>query len=91
MTEVASVQPTIQMHRVVDPVATAEIPDDAAGIAEQESLPSGRRREPFAVFDHGEKRVLVAALEYGVNERRERDPAQKIKRGFREDQDLQNA
>ena len=79
------------MHGVVNPVATAEIPDDSAGIGEQETLPRGRGREPLPVFNHGEQRVLVAALENGVDEWREGDPAQEIQCGLREDQDLQNA
>src|SRR5208283_4046328 len=81
----------VVVHDVEDPVAAAEVPDHAADVSEEKALPRGGGSEPLTVFHHSEKRILIAGLQDGVNQRREGHPTEDVKRGFGKDEDLKHA
>ena len=83
--------PAVHVHDIEDPIATAEVPDDAADITEQEALPRRRGRKKESTVGERQGDILLAALQDGVNQRGQRHPAQQVKCGLGEDQHLENA
>ena len=79
------------MHDVEDPVATAEVPNDSAEISKEKALPRCCRREEAAAISKSEQRVLLTALQDGVDKGCEGDPTEDVECGFGEDQDLKHA
>ena len=60
-------------------------------VAQQKSLPRRCRRQKLSAVGEHHRHVLLAALEDGVNQRRQRDPTEQVDREVGEDQDLENA
>src|SRR6185369_13293597 len=87
-----TVQPSVGVHDVEHPVAGSEIPDDSAHPAEYKTLLrscGNEKGRTLRLKEHG--CVDFAGTENAINQRGQRDPAQKCKSRSGEDQDLQDA
>src|SRR6516162_9041106 len=74
-----------------DPIAAAQVPNDSTEVAQEKALQRRCWSEKAAAVSEGEQRVLFAALQDGVNQRRDGDPTQDVQRWLGEDQDLKHA
>ena len=70
--------PAVEVHDVEHPGAASQVPDDSADISQQKSLPRRRGGQELPAVGEHHHDILLAALQDGVDQRSQRDPAQQV-------------